>query len=171
MQQQANLATLRAAEEQDSLLMRLLASRQQADAEQAQKMAELRFRSGDADLDRALRAKEIGLKERQLSNEAEDLSLGQLRDPDTGKLVGYSYGKTARWAPEEIPSEGIPLKDQAGNVLAHRFGPRVIPVAKDRALTQGELDYYMLHPELDPRRAKGPATTNAPAKKRYRIVE
>jgi hypothetical protein len=144
MAQQANLANLQAAQEQNSLLMRAAAARQEQEMANALNMEKLRVATQESALDRALREREINarMQERQMENAP--LELRVLNDPATGKPVGYGYGRTAKWLTEEIPTEGTPMVDPSGTVVANRFGSRVIPIPRDRSYSQAELDAMLM---------------------------
>lgn len=100
-------------------------------------------------------AAELALKQAALdakmAEDATPMSLRELTD-SKGNRVGTAFGKSVKWDVPEIPGEGAPMLDSNGNVVAHNFGGRVIPVRAERAYSQAELDDFMLHPELDPRR-------------------
>lgn len=163
MAQQANLSTLQAAQEQNSLLLRAAAARQEQEANNALNMEKLRIGTQESALDRALRQREIEARLSAVQAENIPLELRALNDPQTGQKVGYGFGRTARWLPEEIPATGTPMLDQSGNVVANRFGQRVVNVPREKSYSRDELDFYTENPELDPRRARlgVSASTNA----------
>lgn len=138
------------------LAMETAARTQMANDEAQLARETLRQRSAESALDRALRGREIGIRETQARNEALPIDLRELRDPGTGNLVGRAFGRSVQWTPEEVPTTGTPMVDAQGNVVANRFGNRVINIPRDRPKSQAEIDLEIM-------RMGGGSATNAMA--------
>lgn len=117
------------------------AARQQA-AQQEGRALDIRERLGMGEL--ALRQADLEQKRRLAQAENIPLELRSLADPATGRQVGYAYGKTAKWLPDEIPATGTPMLDPSGNPVANRFGQKVIPIPRDRSYSAAELDAMIM---------------------------
>jgi hypothetical protein len=79
------------------LAMETAARTQMANTEAELARDTLRQRSAESALDRALRGREIGVRETQIQNEAMPMELRQFRDPATGEIIGSALGKSVMW--------------------------------------------------------------------------
>jgi hypothetical protein len=132
--------SMRLAMSREAQMMDQLA-RQQAGSREDRNL-DIRERLGMAEL--AMREAETAQRRQERQQENVPLELRVLNDPTTGKPVGYGYGRTAKWLTEEIPTEGTPMMDPSGAVVANRFGSRVIPIPRERSYSQAELDAMMM---------------------------